>query len=198
MSQLHIALASLHRDINVGGGRVGDMAHAKRTAIAQAPRSDDFWTVEHVQPCRGMSSVTYAYHDVAGTRVYHQYYTPGPFDLLAYGAESIQATPKSTYYVWTALAFGMPDEYPLTSHWDNPEDWSEEKLIGVVTKAVGKIPNGAVVDIWSPDGEGAIYLKFKDEGVEDALAFAMRMSELTAKHDQPRPTEEPGKNAHAV
>ena len=166
---------------NTDAGRVGDMAHAKRMALARAPRSDGFWTVEHVQPGRGMSSVTYAHHDVAGCRVYQQFYTPGPLDALAFGAASFQATPKSTYYVWTGLAFGQPDEYPLVSHWDNPEDWSAEKLIDVVTNAVGAIPKSATVDIWSPDGEGSLYLEFPDEGVEDALEFAKRMSEMTVK-----------------
>jgi hypothetical protein len=165
-----------------GDGRVGDMAYAKRVALSRAPRdASGFWIISSVQPGRGMSSVTYAHHDVGTSRVYQQYYTPGPLDALAFGPNSVQATPRSTYYVWTGLAFGLPDSYPVNvAAWDNPEDWSLEKLHQVVEAAVGPLPKGSTVDIWSPDGEGALYLMFDDEGVEDALSFAEHMNQLAA------------------
>lgn len=163
--------------------RLGGMAHATRVALQRAPTDrSGFWIVTDVQPGRGMSSMTYAHHDVGAIRVYQQYYTPGPYDALAYGPNSELATPRSTYFVWTGLAFGQPDDSsPKGACWDDPETWAVDRLVQVVTEAVGPIPLGAQIDVWSPDGEGALYLRFSDEGVEEALQFAQRMDTAKAK-----------------
>lgn len=160
-------------------GRVGDMAFCKREALRRAPHDPSgFWVIDRVQPGRGFSSVTYAHHDVGTSRVSYRYYTPGPFDLMAYGPDHPLSMPKGTYSVWTGLAFPMPDEYLVDGNkWDDPEEWSAAKLKKVVEAGVGKIPKGATIDIWSPDAEGALYLQFTDEGVEDALEFAAKMNQ---------------------
>ncbi len=131
-----------------------------------------------------MSSMTYAHHDVGSVRVCQDFYTPGPYDAIAYGSGHRLATPCSTYYVWTGLAFGQPDEYPVVSKYDNPEKWSAKKLRQVVEAEIGPLPKGATISIWSPDGEGALYLEFKDEGVEEALAFAQRRSDKVAQNEK--------------
>lgn len=157
---------------------------------SRAPRDDTgFWEITHVQPGRGMSSVTHAFHDVGSSRVYQLYYTPGPFDVMAFGPDSREATPRSTYSVWTGLAFSQPDEYPVVTKWDDPEDWPDEKIRQVIEASVGPIPKSASIDIWSPDGEGAIYLEFKDLDVEDALAFAARMDEINQAEAENTPQE---------
>lgn len=154
--------------------RLGTNAHHKRVAIERAPTDESgFWIVTDIVPGRGMSSITHAYHDVGKVRVFQRYYMPGPFDLQMFGPDSDLATPKSTYSVWTGLAFGLPDEYPVdVSKWDDPEQWSEEKLREITEAKVGKLPQSAKLSIWSPDGEGMVEAIFKDEFVEDALEFA--------------------------
>lgn len=157
-----------------------DELKSKLMALRRAPHdATGFWEVTDVQPGRGLSSMTYAHHDVRAVRVYQQFYMPGPYDVIAFGVDSPEATPKSKYYVWTGLAFPQPDEYPVVSKWDDPQEWSDSKLRKVVKAAVGPIPAGATIDVYSPEGEGGIYLEFQDDGVEKALAFASKMANLT-------------------
>jgi hypothetical protein len=130
------------------------------------PVSDEngFWVVDHFQPGRGGSSVTYAHHCFGDVWLNHFYYQPGPWDHLF--PEKYLRGPESTYSVWSGFALDQ-DEGDI-------ETWSPKQL----KKAVGPIPSCATLEIWNPDGEGAVYVCFRDEDVEDAIKYAKSRSQL--------------------
>lgn len=124
----------------------------------------DFWKVVAEYPGRGMSQVTIARHTLPnGVVVSQRYYQPGPYDALAFGEAHALAQPASTYTVYTGV-HGQPDEL------------SDADAIALLRQAHPNLDEAAMaagsLDIWSPDGEGAVFWKFRDLQVEDALNFA--------------------------
>lgn len=147
----------------------------KRLALATAGIRDPsgFWTIDHVQPGRGQSLRTHAHHLCEnGVRVLQVHYSPGPWDMASFGADSIVAQPSSTYSVYTGIA-GQPD------------DLSRDAAVALIEAAQPTVDRQALhagsLDIWSPDGEGEVYWRFTDEQVEDALRFADSLSATPAE-----------------
>lgn len=136
---------------------------------------DGFWKVTHVQPGRGFSSVTHAEHIFEnGVRLQHRYYTPGPFDTLAYGAEHKLATSRSTYSVYCAIS-GQPDEL------------SQEAALELIRALHANVDEEALgcgtSMVWSPDGEGDLFMEFADEDVEAAIRFAQTLNPVLQTND---------------
>lgn len=126
-----------------------------------------FWEVVAEYPGRGMSLVTKARHTCEnGVSVGHRFYQPGPYDAIAFGADSPAAIPKSTYTVYTGVL-------------DAPDDITDETARALVLKAHPNVDAAALqagcADVWSPDGEGALFWKFEDLQVEEALRFAQSL-----------------------
>lgn len=127
-----------------------------------------FWTVTAEYPGRGMSLVTQAKHVCEnGVQVSQRYYQPGPYDAIAFGADSAAANPNSTYTVYTGI-------------FDAPDDISDADARALVLKAHPSVDlpalNAGTADVWSPDGEGALFWKFQDLQVEAALRFAQSLN----------------------
>lgn len=134
-----------------------------------------FWKVTHVQPGRGFSSVTYAEHIFEnGVRLQHRYYTPGPFDALAYGAEHKLANPRSTYSVYCAIS-------------DQPDELSHEAAMELIRVLHANVDQEALACgtsvVWSPDGEGDLFMEFNDEDVEAAIRFAQSLNPVPQTND---------------
>lgn len=116
-----------------------------------------FWVVDHFKPGRGGSSVTYAHHSFGEVWLNQRFYQPGPFDF--YNPKLPQLA-KSTYSVWSGFALDIDD--------GDIDSWSTEQL----AQAAGPIPACSTLEVWSPDGEGAIYVVFQDEDIEEAIKYA--------------------------
>lgn len=141
-------------------------SHPAVAALAPSPVRDasGFWEVISESPGRGMSCRTFAQHVLPnGVAVFQHHYQPGPFDALAFGADSSLAQPHSTYEVYTGV-HGQPDE--LTKAQALALVLAAHPAVDVESLNLGDL------SIWSPDGEGAVYWKFSDLQVEDALRFA--------------------------
>lgn len=134
-------------------------------------RCGEGWVVDHVRHGAGLSSTTHGHAVLAnGMWVFQHFYQPGPYHALAYGADSPLAAPNSTYLVFSGVQ-GSDDNGPSMR---TLQAWMENLHPGVDVAAL----QAATIDIWSPDGEGAIYLRFDDLQVECAFALA---SSMTAK-----------------
>lgn len=119
-------------------------------------------------PGRGYSCETYAHTVCAnGVAVGMRHYTPGPFDLLAYGADSPLSCPSSTYEVYCDIE-GLADAVrgPLCRQ-------SVEQLHAGVDK---KAMEHGKPQIWSPDGEGELWWCFSEGRMDSALAFAASLN----------------------
>jgi hypothetical protein len=146
-----------------------NQSYAKQLALARAVRTDEtgFWTVKYVYPGRGFSSITVGEHVCEnGVAVSQRFYNPGPFDVVAYGVDSPAAVAKSTYTVYTGI-YGLPDEV------------SKYAAVALIKEAHPLVDARALkkaeVSIWSPDGEGALFMQFADLEVEEALRFAQSL-----------------------
>lgn len=134
-------------------------------AIRASPPGRDpsgFWKTTGVEPGRGYSCTTSAETlRPNGAQVLMEHYTPGPFDLIAFGPESPLSTPSSTYFVYTGID-GQPDKL------------SKAAGIVVIKKVHPNVQSCArgVMDVWSPDGEGALFLRFAEKDMDAAFAFA--------------------------
>lgn len=128
----------------------------------------DFWTVKHVYPGRGFSSVTIGEHICEnGVKVSQRLYNPGSFDAIVFWPDSSSAMPKSTYTVYTGIHH-LPDKVSKA----HAVRLLKAAHPGVDAKAL----NTAEVSVWSPDGEGALFMQFADLEVEEALRFAQSLN----------------------
>lgn len=133
-----------------------------------------FWVTDRVKPGRGGSANTFAHHICEnGVYVLMRYYTPGPFDALAFGADSKLAQPHAEYSVYCGVL--------------DLDDEAYKDAKDCVARTLAVNPNASKSDmakgtwsVWSPDGEGALYLDFADLDIEHALAFA---NSLTPRND---------------
>lgn len=136
-----------------------------RDWMSASIRSGNGWIVDHVQHGAGMSSTTYGHAELGnGVWVFQRHWQPGPFHALAYGVDSEIARPKATYSVFSGV-YGSDDEGPSL-------DALLEMMKALHPDMNVNAARSATVDVWSPDGEGAIYLKFDDLEVEQVFALA--------------------------
>lgn len=139
--------------------------HAAKMS-APGPDLSGFWETLRVEIGRGYSNQTYARTQRLNSVYVHQvYYIPGPFDLKAFGPDSALAAPSSTYSVYCGVD-GMAD---------NAFESLETCIKAVLATnpfANRKAMSRGTFNVWSPDGEGSLFVEFKDEDVEAALAFA--------------------------
>lgn len=127
--------------------------------------SGNGWNVDHVRHGAGMSSTTYGHAELGnGVWVFQRYWQPGPFHALAYGVDSDSARPEATYSVFSGVHGAADEGLPL--------DALLEKMKALHPNMDVNAARAATVEVWSPDGEGAIYLKFTDLEVEQAFALA--------------------------
>lgn len=147
-------------------------AQNKAAHLVNLRYTDDseFWITDRVQPGRGGSANTYAHHLCEnGVYVLMRFYTPGAFHALAYGADSKLAQPHAEYSVYCGIE-GLDDEA-----YKNAKDCTARTL-AINPLASKKDMAKGTWSIWSPDGEGALYLDFGDMDVEHALAFAQSLT----------------------
>ena len=145
-----------------------------RQARFNVPSKDPegFWENFRVEVGRGYSSQTFACTQrLNGVYVHHAYYQPGPFDHIAYGPDSIQAYPASTYTVYCGVEGLKDDAYKGKASCIRAVS-AENPSVDLEALSFGKF------GIWFPDGEGALYVDFGDEDIEAALAFADSLNEF--------------------
>ena len=145
-----------------------------RQARINAPYKDPegFWETSRVEMGRGYSSQTFAHtRRLNGVYVHQSCYTPGPFDLKAFGPDSKLATPSSTYSVYCGVE-GLKDEAYKNTAACIAAVQAENPNVDLKALRLGKF------GVWSPDGEGALYVDFNDKNVETALAFADSLNEF--------------------
>lgn len=146
---------------------------AERKQLLGARRFTDaegFWTTTRVHPLAGGATNTYA-HNVRPNGVYllQRYYCPGPLHALAYGVEDRRSQAAAEYSVYTGVC--------------NLDDEACRDSTSCRTLVLAKNPNADLSameagawSIWSPDGEGCLYLDFGDLLVEHAIRFADSLS----------------------
>jgi len=126
-----------------------------------APPQDDtgFWVIKHSYPGAGGSLITIAIHTCTNGEVVSQkFFSPSSFDF--------ESAAKSTYSVHLGI-FGLPDEV---------SEAATKRLIREIHPTIdAQGLSAAEIEIWSPDGEGALFLKFGDLDVEHALRLAQSL-----------------------
>lgn len=120
--------------------------------------------MRRIEPGRGYSSNTFGTHMLPnGISLLQRYYTPGPFDLLVYGPDCELATPHAEYSVFSGVV-GVADNA------------DEEYVMHLLLLDQPQIDRHALVgarfDVWSPDGEGELWVCFADHQLDEALACA--------------------------